>query len=210
MNVIYIHVCCINNYEEVFRYLLNSIKECGLYNNINEIRCCILGQFNDSLFDDEKIIIRATSNDISLYERYTINIIHSDCKNENMNVLYLHTKGVTRQNNIFVKSWVNYLVYFNIYHHKLCLELLESNDTVGVNLQNEPKLHYSGNFWWSKSSYINKLTRCIDYSYNAPEFWLTEHRFGKYMTLWNSNCNHYINEYSKENYENKEISPYTV
>ena len=46
-----------------------------------------------------------------------------------------------------------------------CIELLENNDCVGCNLRypqygdttslynGDPK-HYSGNFWWAKSSYL--------------------------------------------------------
>ena len=116
MNIIYIHVCCINNYQQIFEYLMYCIKASGLYNNIQEIRCCILGNYNPGLFKDEKIKIHAVSPTIELYEIFTINQLYEDCKHENMNVLYLHTKGVTKPYNINVKSWVDYLCYFNIFY----------------------------------------------------------------------------------------------
>ena len=209
MNIIYIHICCINNYKDVFNNLIYCIKDSGLYNNIKEIRCCILGDYDVSLFNDNKIKIYKTSNNISLYELFTINQLHEDCKNEDINVLYLHTKGITRNNNINVKCWVDYMVHFNIYNYELCLKILEQNDTVGVNLKDNPIMHYSGNFWWSKSSYINKLNKCIHESHTSPEFWLTCNKNGKYYCLWLTNINFYDEYYSKENYENKIIIPYS-
>jgi len=207
-NMIYIHVCCINNYKEVFNNLIYCIKDSGLYDSISEIRCCILGDYDIELFKDEKIKIHKTSNHLSLYEVFTINKIHEDCKNEDMNVLYLHTKGITRNNDMNVNGWIDYMIYFDIYNYKKCLELLLDNDTVGVNLNEHPVFHYSGNFWWSKSSYIKKLNTCIYESYNSPEFWLTCNKNGKYVGLWKSNVNHYNVCYQKENYENKIIIPY--
>ena len=84
MNIIYIHICCITNYKDVFEYLILSIKESGLYDVIEEIRCCILGTYDASLFTDPKIKIHATSENIKLYEVFTINKIHEDSKTEKM------------------------------------------------------------------------------------------------------------------------------
>jgi hypothetical protein len=210
LNIIYIHICCINNYKEVLLKLLTYIKESGLYNDIEEIRCCVLGELDESIIKD-KMKLWAYSDDISLYEQFTINTIHKDCITEEMNVLYLHTKGVTRLNNVCVESWVDYMCYFNIHHYKKCIELLKTNDTVGVNLQDKSgeQLHYAGNFWWSKSEYIKKLGICPIKNYNAPEFWLTRDKIGKYTSLWHSNCPHYVNVYPSEYYVNKPIIPYT-
>jgi hypothetical protein len=207
MNVIYIHVCCINNYKEVFTGLMSCIKDSGLYNHVKEIRCCILGEYDETLFQDEKIVIRATSPDISLYEVFTVSTLYHDCKKENFNVLYLHTKGVSKPTNEFIKDWTDMMCYFNIYKFETCIQLLENNDSVGVNLLNSPECHYSGNFWWSKSSYINRLDECVYTCYNSPEFWLNERRMGRYVSLWNSYCYHYAYHYPKECYENKLILP---
>jgi hypothetical protein len=207
---IYIHVCCINNYKEIFEYLMNHIKESGLYDQVKEIRCCILGDYDENIFLDKKIKIRATSDNVQLYEVFTINQLHEDCKNEQFNILYLHTKGVSKPTNVFIKSWTEYMCYFNIHHYNNCIELLKDNDSVGVNLKDEGVCHYAGNFWWSKSEYINKLDKCTYACYNSPEFWLTEQKIGKHIGLWNTNCPFYSEHYKKEEYENKEINPYKM
>jgi len=151
-NIIYIHICCINNYRQVVNQLFYDIKQSGLYDIVQEIRCCILGNYDPELFIDKKIKIRYTSNNLQLYEVVTINTIYNDAMQDDFNILYLHSKGVTKPDNLAVKSWVEYMSYFNIYQYNTCINLLKENDTVGVNLQNNDQYpcHYSGNFWWSK------------------------------------------------------------
>ena len=166
MNYIYIHVCCIGNYIDVFNDLIKKIKDSGLYDKVEEIRCCVLGHSTLSFthtFSD-KIVLRKSNTDLSLYEAFTINTIKEDIKLGNFNILYLHTKGVTKcysTQYINIKSWVDYMSYFTITHYAKCIEFLKENDTVGVNINIKPNIHYSGNFWWSKSSYLDKLNECI-------------------------------------------------
>jgi len=200
---IYFHVCCINHYVYVFKNIMDKIKISGLYDNITQIRCGVLGyNYDPDLFNDPKIVIRGTNINIGLYEVYTINLLYEDAQKEDFNFLYLHTKGITRHPlHKSVHDWVNYLCYFNIYKFKKCIDFLKEYDTVGANLINEPVTHYSGNFWWSKSSYIKKLEKCVYHCFNSPEFWITEKKIGNYHSLWNANINHYIEEYPLHLYE---------
>jgi beta-1,4-mannosyl-glycoprotein beta-1,4-N-acetylglucosaminyltransferase len=205
---IYIHVCCINNWKQVFNTLILDIQKCGLYNKIHEIRCNVLTENRDNLsfFNDDKIKIIGTSSNLNSYETSTLKLLYEHALLEDFNVLYLHTKGIRHNNtNINVTDWVKYLSYFNIYKHDVCINQLSNFDAVGVNLQNEPHFHYSGNFWWSKSKYIKKLSLPIHTEYNSPEFWLTKTKIGNYLSLWNSNINHYYDRYTEDNYANKNI-----
>lgn len=203
--IIYIHVCCLNNWKDVFDRILFKIKHSGLYDKTVEIRCVILGDYDNSI-NDPKIKIVYKSPDISLYERVTINKIYNNsiATDTNYNILYLHTKGVSyeKQSQPYKKNiydWVEYMLFFTVYHYKKCLTLLEKYNGVGVNLQFLPTLHFSGNMWWSKSSHIRKLGECVDMSYNGPEFWLT--KLGKnFMSLWDSNINHYNAPYPQKEY----------
>ena len=213
--VVYFHICCINNWVEIVTNLLFKIKLSGLYNNIFEIRCVVLGndkniEDNKQIFEDNKIKIIYNSDDISCYEKQTINMIYQDSMVEDFYVLYIHSKGVKHYNTLLeenVYDWVEYLSYFNIYMHETNIELLDKYDAVGVNLQVKPgdyPLHYSGNFWWSKSSHIKNLHIINDDHYNSPEFWITTTK-GNYVSLWHSNTHHYDSPYKFINYENKEI-----
>jgi hypothetical protein len=201
MYVVYIHVCCLFNYVEVFRSLIQCIHQSGLYDAVDEIRCCVLGHVDVGVFQTlmqahPKIKIHASSPDVSLHEVFTINTLHEDCKHESMNVLYLHTKGITKSANVNVKCWVQYMCFFLIDKYKECFELLKVHDTVGVNLHDDPVLHYSGNFWWATSAHIKNLSPCSRSSYYSPEFWLTEKRIGKHHCMWESNVDHYHQPYA--------------
>ena len=193
-----------------------------MYKLIKEIKCVILGNYNDSsIFNDPKINIIFQSLDISLFEKQTINMLYNDCINtrdddtdndkdneKDFNVLYIHSKGVRHYGNEKceknVYDWVEYLSYFNIYNHSECLKELNNCDAIGVNLLQaiDCPLHYSGNFWWSKSSHIRKINVINDNYYNSPEFWVTSVK-GIYKSLWYSNTNHYHSDYSYKKYENK-------
>jgi hypothetical protein len=155
------------------------------------------------MMSDAKIELLEITCNISLYETHTINLLHKHAteSEEEFNVLYLHTKGVTRVGDVNVSDWMNYMIYFNIAEYKRCIDLLADYDAVGVNLQTMPKLHYSGNFWWSKSSYIRKLKQCEHIHHNSPEFWLTEGKNGKFVSLWHSNVNHYDERYEEDKYK---------
>lgn len=210
VNYIYIHICCINNWKEVVSELLFKIRNSGLYDKIKEIKCVILGDYDNSI-NDPKVKIIFLSEDVSLGEKYTINLMYNDCimTTEEFNILYIHTKGVMHLNNNFesnVRDWREYMCYFNMYHFDFCLKELKDCDAVGVNLQvsSDYPLHYSGNFWWSKASHIRNLKFINDNYYNSPEFWVTSIN-GKYQSLWDSNTHHYNSSYPYYLYENKPI-----
>jgi hypothetical protein len=214
-NYIYIHICCIHHWAKIFANFIHQIKESGLYELVDEIRCGVLGNDTDAHedgFQDPKIKILYVYSDLRAFEFPTINRLYEDAQTEDFNVLYLHTKGVTRGDNTCVKDWVNYMCYFNIYQYETCLELLREHDSIGVNLQvgvvsHIYPLHYSGNFWWSKSSFIRRLDRCEYKEYNSSEYWLTERQIGSHVSLWNSGKSHYGDNYGEEEYKDKEISP---
>jgi len=206
---VYIHVCCINNWKAVFTNIYSNIRNSGLYDIITGIKCNVLStDVQDALFfkelNDSKIEILGINNNLDLYETPTINMLYDHACKEDFYVLYLHTKGVRHNDtNINIIDWVNYLIYFNIGKYENCIKNLLEYDTVGVNLYFENSIaptHYSGNFWWSKSSYIRRIDKCVYTKYISPEVWITEKNIGKYMGLWKSNVNHYNTRYEKHNY----------
>lgn len=214
INHIYIHVCCINNWKDVFNHLYNNIKSSDLHNVVSSIKCSVLCNaesktdaelfFSNAMALDTKLELMGITCDISLYETHTINLLHTHAteSEEDFNVLYLHTKGITR-NSVNVDDWINYMIYFNITGYETCIDHLTNHgyDTVGVNLFTTPPIHYSGNFWWAKSTYLKKLKRCEHEHYNSPEFWLTKDNLGKFSSLWHSNVNHYNERYEDHNYK---------
>jgi hypothetical protein len=210
---VYLHICTKNNWLDVVTNIINQIKLSGLYLHISKIKCFILGNLTSipSILIDEKIIIVSQNTNCRLYERFTLNQLYDDCCKEDFRVLYIHSKGITKTHIPFVKDWVEYLLYFNLFKFKKIIEYLEDFDTVGVNLHKKPSIHYSGNFWWSKSSHIKTLPRYIGNNYNDPEFWITsKNTLCKYVSIFTSNVNHYKTPFPKNLYENKDLFIETI
>jgi len=173
---IFIHICAIYNWKNIFSEQINTIKKTGLYDIITKIHLGILGEINiikNDIFNDIKFNILYIDTRSELYEIHTINFIKSFCSNINneIYILYIHTKGVRKAGNeSVIESWREMMEYFLINNYKECIDNLDYFDSIGNNLVNlycsEVKdisinknhtYHYSGNFWWSKKSYIDKL-----------------------------------------------------
>lgn len=98
------------------------------------------------------------------FEIPTLIELKQSCDNseEEFYVLYLHHKGVTNAGNSCVDDWRHLMSHFCITEWRSCVNKLESgSDTVGVNWRQDPYPHYSGNFWWAKSSYIKTLPELV-------------------------------------------------
>jgi hypothetical protein len=93
----------------------------------------------------------------------------------------------------------------------MCIDQLNNGaNAVGCNLQERgAPLHYSGNFWWSKSSHIRNLPKIVDNYYNTPEF-LVSSIDGVYKSLWHSEVNQYYTPYQANMYENRPINVQTM
>jgi hypothetical protein len=73
-------------------------------------------------------------------------------------------------------------------------------------------LHYSGNFWWTKSTHIRKLVNPISWAPDSNyemwrhmcEMWVCQLPNSKYNSAHNSNIDHYKNPYPKNLYEKKQ------
>jgi hypothetical protein len=225
-NRIYCNVAVINNVNEILLFLLNRITESKLYDYVDKIFIIINGDINKIKIPIlEKYEILQLNNDINKCEFPTLDLIWQHSKYDEFNLLYIHTKGVTKPYNEYIQDWVEYLTFFNIDKWSDRLFDLINYDTSGVNLlgyeknlnknikywiNGNPPLHYSGNFWWSKSSHIKKLNtpynllpeNDLDYLKwrILCEMWLC-HKNGNFYEAFNSNVNHYKKNYKKINYE---------
>jgi hypothetical protein len=232
---IFIHICTIEDWAIILDEQINLIKNSGLYNIVEKIHLGILGDIHlgSVLLDyDEKIEIMYIDEKIHLYEIPTINSIKSFCDNlvdhSEAYILYIHTKGVRNSGNKNVmKSWRNMMEYFLIENYKECLKNLEIYDTLGNNpinnfcvdkksviINDNHAYHYSGNFWWSKKTYIDKLDYInIDYSKNSintryrAENWI----LSKYpdcntgVLFWDNTNTHPYHRYVFDYYRNMKV-----
>ena len=207
-NICFIHSCYLKDKKlKRLDYLIDKIKNTGLINHLEAIYINNIGiPIKENIYGNKFNICNYSDNP-QLYEIPTINKIHQFSKeNTNCNILYLHTKGISYDDNDKKENdWIDMMLYFLVEKFELCLEKLQHGiQAVGCsyNYKNNPA-HFSGNFWWSESQYISKLPSLIEKTENVnpndAEFWLCKNNPSIYE-LHNSIISHYQNEYPKENY----------
>ena len=165
-SICFIHSSNMNIHKtEILERIINYLKYRKLF---DFFEFCIINNIGNDIDEshfkkiNEKIIVINYSKDINLFECITIKQIISFSKmHNNYNILYLHTKGSSYTKNYIyndgIVSWTNYMLYCLVDNFQTCTDLLNRYDTVGCNFRNDPKKHYSGNFWWARSSYLQKL-----------------------------------------------------
>ena len=207
--VCFIHSYTIDNNVIVLRYLLNKLNEKKLIHKLDLIVINNVGEkisiqmLNLPEILNKKIHLINYSENPLFYEIPTINLIHSfSLFNQNVKLLYIHTKGSSIHFTDMINDWINLMTYVNIDRHETCLEYLKEYDCVGCNYDSIPEKHFSGNFWWSKTDYICKLDRIDQLIRHAAEFWLCgdNSRHPKVKSLHDSNINHYKVRYPPEKY----------
>jgi hypothetical protein len=161
----------------------------------------ILNKFNDTVKD-----VRARGN-----EFVTLDLIEKD-KNkfgDSDYILYLHTKGASKQNNAgynSIISWRHLMNYYNIELNKKIFNIFEKTtyNTYGVLLGKAGNWKiYSGNFWWAKASYLktiemdgvkrNRYNAEVDYIQNGIDW-------KPYSPYNREGENHYSILFKKEDY----------
>lgn len=102
-------------------------------------------------------------------EHATMELIYEHALREDAHFLYMHAKGVTSYERCLRAGrydefknyfyWRKFLEWGVVEKWRVCNALLEEEgyDVVGCNYAPWPMKHFSGNYWWSKSSYIRTI-----------------------------------------------------
>lgn len=186
-------IACIGHYIEVVNEQLSLLSQSGLLRKSKRLICFICKYTDEAqvaltpLFSPFRniIIIPTTEN---LYERFAIENFRYQISDRYYYMYYIHTKGVSHPKNTkrfpiteMVRQNLN---YFIIMKHHLCLYWLDSGyDAVGVALSQYPTVHFSGNFWWTKSEHVLRLPLKISNKYLAPEMFVCSIPNGKYISI---------------------------
>lgn len=158
---VFYHIAAINNYwKNVVIEQKNILDNLGL-----EPICGVLGTDSDIDFVRELgLKIAYKSNNLNEYETPTLELLYqwSQC-NDKSAVLYMHTKGVSADNDS-KKLWRWLMTDLLIKEYDKNLHTLEVADMVGVNWQDSPQYpHFSGNFWMARTDWINVLSSPTDH-----------------------------------------------
>ena len=220
-NVCFIHSCTLaSTGTEKLDLLLDSIQSSGLLNELDSIIINNIGiALNSAKYKqiDSRIEVIQHSINTHLFEIPTLKLIHEySTQHPNVKILYLHTKGISYAKTDYRYQsgldWIHYMLYFLVgaSHYKKCLRLLDTYDTVGCNYDDKMP-HYSGNFWWAKSSYLKTLSlESLTHKMSA-EWWLLSPKpllANKYV-LHTTNKNHFSQLCKLEEYCKKSLVVYT-
>lgn len=165
--VIFIHAATLSRCQERVDEYLELIKNSGLIDVVREIFIDVVGNGDlpdVSSYNDSRIHVQRIHDNLGENEAPTHKHMWDYAQaNKNDFILYLHTKGVGKEINPAIEDWVSYMTYFLIENWKVCINYLESNKTVGVDLRPDFHLHYSGNFWWARADYLGSLINPLEY-----------------------------------------------
>lgn len=216
-NNIFWHICQMNNWKNVVEDQYATIINSKLINVIDKIFINFTGtdhkEINFLKDKEPKIEIINFTTKYNDYERPCLHKMLEWSQVNKSNILYIHTKGVSRPKNHNVWLWRKMLEKWLIFEHTECINLLFDNDVVGVNfldsglkyqkISNENHcVHFSGNFWWSKTEYIKTLPKIrediSDLSANRQhwlcERWIMVHYPNiKYHEIFSTKYKHFYN-----------------
>ena len=203
----FIHSCYVNSIGlTILDRLLNKLKEYGKIEVYKKIFIINIGEQLDvntySQYDN--VVIIQYSNNIKLYELKTINLIYYfSLLNPHSKVLYIHTKGVLRENSEYIQNWVDEMLYFLVKRHDSCVKHLDTVDVVGCNYISSPtiKPHFSGNYWMANTNYIKTLEPIKTTIRHEAEWWILTNPEHTMKCLHHSSVNHYKELYPKNRYE---------
>ena len=204
--VVYMHIACIGRWRLIVDRLYSRMKKSGLFMCIKEIRVAIVGDFDAAtgldFLSNPKVKIVFKSPDVGVYEHKIMEILRADAERMERNtyIFYCHSKGVKYpEPTPSIDDWVELLTWVNIDNYDSCCRWLETVDAVGANLLRAPKIHFSGNFWWARHSYIKNLKPYVRVNDVSPEMYIGSGA-GMFTSLHNSNVNHYMERYTKDKY----------
>ena len=222
---VYVNVAVMGSVNFVLDGLMSRIHRSGLYDFCDRVFLVVNGDISKLQVDlsGDKISLIHHSDDLSNCEFPTLSRIFEHSLKEDFRVLYMHTKGVSK-NHPFIDDWTNLLAYFNVDRWSERWNELDNFDCTGINhfgnrgdLFVNPEywgygktpVHYGGNFWWSTSEHIRTLFHPLAWVPDGNlyrwrmmcEMWICSSGVGKYHSAYSSNVDHYQRPYPASIYE---------
>ena len=189
---IFWHLCTIFKFrkrsKEIIQRQWKKINDSGLINFCEKIHIVIIGRTDYNILLNilrhpkvvlEKVACRGN-------EFVSSSLIYNFSKieeNKDKLILYIHNKGVTRDNKLKLKvdSWTECLEYFLIEKHLRCINKFKEDNNINTIGCLKKAFIYCGNFWYAKTNYISSLISPAENmnkvqdnlkKYYASEYWI--------------------------------------
>ena len=222
--ICFIHSCTLasGNYD-ILDEILTAVVTSKL---MEELRMIIVINYGPSVsalaLKYPNVFFLQRSSEISKFEIPTLRHIQhfavrawkrqNEIKTENkpIQVLYLHTKGVSYKYTYQpVIDWRRMMLYFMVEKHQSLYYLLLSGafDIAGCDYVTKPR-NFEGNMWWATLQYLAKLPEIAWGSYkNAGETWLLSIRGVRIYIPHTALVDHYLEEYPRHKYVEEDVVP---
>lgn len=215
MNInIFWHICQLNNWQEIIEDQYNTLCQSKILDIVDNVFISFIGKDINSidflLSKNSKLSIKIFGSDYTQYERQCLHSLLEWSNDNNSYVMYMHGKGVSYPGNTNVWNWRKMLEHITINNHTKCIEKLSEFDVVGSNVCSvgsdetingeSHRLHFSGNFWWSKTEHIKTLPKIRNDLHDLRvrnRYWLCERWIlcnypnVKYHEIYRSPLTHY-------------------
>uniref|UniRef100_A0A6C0CZA9 Uncharacterized protein n=1 Tax=viral metagenome TaxID=1070528 RepID=A0A6C0CZA9_9ZZZZ len=223
---IYFHICLRGEYRAIVKEMMDEIESSGLLEACHSIHLSIVGTekekvelvnwMKDEYNEESKILLRYWGESMKCYERPCILLLRKDAEealhdSQSFFSLYIHSKGVTRPKYSQVALWRQLMTYFLIQQWSHCVRILSewNAESVGTIFLEQPRPHFSGNFWWTTDRYLRTLPSQLGNSYEDPEMWIgTCAKF--FISLFQHPRAPYEDNLLPSLYQDKDLGYYTV
>ncbi len=175
----YVHVAKMYTWKAILSEILEDIRISQFPFQVNLVS--VGGDIPEHDYKNQRVI--NTGLPLTAYEFPTLETIINELE-PNTAVCYCHLKGVSQPNSLHHRAWRRELSEFTIINWKERIHHLTLNWSSGPRITNNgagngsdyvhAHGHYSGNFWWARSDYLQKLIHPSKFKLNryAAEAWL--------------------------------------
>lgn len=166
---IFYHCACLGDWRDVVGRHIETIRASGLWDAAGEINVCV-AKPNDRTATPQfpaKYKIKSWAR-THQYEFPALCMLHDGISPED-EVLYLHTKGVSRIGppREVGRKWCDYMTWGVVEHWQAMVQALRAgHDVAGVQWTNLDRRYarlcgvpavFAGNFWWARGEYLLRL-----------------------------------------------------
>jgi len=144
------------HYDAIVQEQVATIKGSGLLNKLDSVYYATMGEegFKYEIGNSTKYVHLAHYGNNGT-EMHTMHYLWQFCQaNPTSKALYFHDKG-SFHNTKLNERLRTYLNCFVLNTH--CISALDDHDVCGWRASPLPYIHYSGNFWWARCSYVRNL-----------------------------------------------------
>jgi hypothetical protein len=182
---VYVHVAVMDTWIEILHEMIGDMKISQLF-YAADVTLVAIGSDIDPI---EGCRVINTGLPLHSYEFPTLELLYNELE-PNTAVMYCHLKGVSQPGNLSHRYWRRELCDFCLLNWRERIAHLHDRWTSGPRLTgggagwgNEfvwAHKHYSGNFWWARSEYLQMLPRPSTFlnSYTSrysAESWIGQH-----------------------------------